>query len=115
MHVGDPVAYAPAAAEGNYDELVGCVGCDEAGYVGGDAVLKFRERGGVCWWQEGSVYRSRGFSCCPELKLTCFYAGAVSLWASDFSVGAVVVAETVGCGGVLGKEFQLGENGRGHG
>ena len=55
MHVGDPVAYAPAAAEGNYDEFVGCVGCDEAGYVGGDAVLKFRERGGVCWWQE-SVY-----------------------------------------------------------
>jgi hypothetical protein len=46
-----------------------------------------------------------------KLKLTCFYAGAVSLWAGNFGVGAVVVAGTVGCGGVLGKEFQLRENG----
>jgi hypothetical protein len=55
LHVGDPVAYAPAAAEGNYDELVGCVGCNEAGYVGGDAVLEFRERGSVCWSKRVSI------------------------------------------------------------
>lgn len=45
-------------------------------------------------------------------RLTCFYAGTVSLWTDDFGVGAVVVAETVGCGRVLREEFELREDGR---
>ena len=34
--------------------------------------------------------------------------------AGDFCVGAVVVAEAVGGGGVLGVEFELGEEGWGY-
>jgi hypothetical protein len=37
----------------------------------------------------------------------CFYAGAVALWAGDFGIGAVVVAETVCCSRVLAKEIEL--------
>lgn len=65
--------------------------------------------------RKGQYIDHLGFHAVGKWELTCFYAGAVSLWAGDFGVGAVVVAETVGCGGVLGKELQLGENGCGHG
>lgn len=39
-----------------------------------------------------------------------FYAGTVALWAADFCVGAVVVAETVCCSRVLAEEIELVQN-----
>lgn len=79
IDVCKPVSYAPAAAEAQDDELVGCVCCDEASYVCCEAVFEFGERVCVCGLD----------------------ARAVSLGAGDFSIGGVVVAETVGSGGVL--------------
>lgn len=91
--IRDPVADAAGTPEGQHDELV-CVVCrDEAGDVGFDAVFEFGEgvgAGGLDAW-------------------------AVSLRAGHFCVWGVVVAETVGGGGVLGEEFELGEEGGGYG
>jgi hypothetical protein len=42
-------------------------------------------------------------------RVGCFYAGAVSFRAGDLCVGAVVVAHTVGGGGVLAEELELVE------
>lgn len=86
--VGDPVAYAARAAETEHDKLVGGVGGDEAGYVGGDAVFEFGEGVGGGGFDEW----------------------AVSLGAGEFGVGRVVVGQAVRCGGVLAEELELGED-----
>lgn len=86
--VGDPVADAAGAAEGKHDDLVGGVGGDEAGYIGGDAVFEFGQRVGVGGFDER----------------------AVALGAGDFCVGGVVVGEAVGGCRILAVELDLGED-----
>lgn len=41
VYVCDPVSHTAGAAEGDDDEVVGCVCCDEAGDVGDEAVFEF--------------------------------------------------------------------------
>ena len=54
-----------------------------------------------------AVVRGVLFELSQCVCVSCFDAGAVALRAGDFCIGAVVVAETVCCGGVLAEEIEL--------
>jgi hypothetical protein len=83
--VGDPVADAARATEGEDDEFVGGIGGDEAGYIGGEAVFEFGQGVGVGGFDER----------------------AVPLRARKFGVGGVIVRQAVSGGRVLAEEFEL--------
>lgn len=116
--VGDPVADGNRAAEGNDDELVGCVCGDETGNIGCDGAewrwrLDWDSGYSTCAWKGGwggIGWQDSLLKLGERVCLRGLDPGAVSLRAKNLGVGAVVVVEAVCSSAILGEELQLIED-----